>query len=314
MSPTYLIALGIVFIATFSIVMLVMYLFSSDPIRERMHIILGDGKATPTKQDGTWIAKVAKLTSPLAKLSLPKEGWDQSHLRIRFMNAGYRGEHSLVIYFGCKTLLAIILPLFLWVFLVFSGVELRTHSAMFALLSISAVGLYLPNFVLSRKISSRQLTIFESFPDALDLMTICIEAGLAIDAAIARVSSEMVDVAPELSEELYLVTLELRAGSSKERALRNLAMRIGVEEVDTLVAMLIQTERFGTSLADSLRIHADSLRVKRRQRAEEAAAKIPLKLLFPLIFCIFPALMVTIAGPAIIQITKTLLPTIAGGS
>ncbi len=160
--------------------------------------------------------------------------------------------------------------------------------------------------------TARQREIFETFPDALDLLTICIEAGLAIDAAIVRVAEEMMPVAPVLSEELHLVTLELRAGNSKEKALRNLAMRTGVEDVETLVSMLIQAERFGTSIADSLRIHSEGLRTKRRQRAEETAAKIALKLLFPLIFCIFPALMLVLLGPAMIQIYRVLLPTMAG--
>lgn len=311
MSITHIIALGIIFVAVFSIVILVIYLFSPDPIRERLQAsIAGEGSVQPGKD--SWIAKVAKLTTPLAKLSLPKEGWETSNLRIRFMNAGFRGENAPYIYFGMKTLLAVLAPVAAWVAIVISGNSLKINSLMFILIGASAFGFYLPNLVLSKLVASRQLSIFENFPDALDLMTICIEAGLAIDAAIARVSTEMADVAPALSEEMYLVTLELRAGSSKERALRNLAMRTGVEEVDTLVAMLIQAERFGTSIADSLRVHADSLRIKRRQRAEETAAKIPLKMLFPLIFCIFPALIVTLVGPAVIQILRALFPAMSG--
>jgi tight adherence protein C len=167
--------------------------------------------------------------------------------------------------------------------------------------------------ILGRLVFVRQREIFESFPDALDLLIVCVEAGLAIDAALNRVADEMQHRSEALSEELHLVTLELRAGASKETALRNLALRTGVEDVNTLVAMLIQAERFGTSIADSLRVHADMLRTKRRQRAEEAAAKIALKLLFPLIFCIFPSLLLVLLGPAFIQIYRVLLPTMAGG-
>ncbi|MBS1187235.1 MAG: gspF [Burkholderiaceae bacterium] len=311
MSNIYIV-LAIIFVAVFSIAFLVMYLFTPDRIEGRLQSVV-EGVKEPGKGDAAWIAKIAKLTTPFAKLAIPKEGWDQSHLRLRFINAGYRGEYAPIIYFGMKTLLALIFPVLAWMLLMMIDVKMQPQSMMFPMIAAAALGYYLPNILLSRKIAARKLEIFENFPDALDLMTICIEAGLAIDAAVGRVAMEMSEVAPVLSEELYLVTLELRAGSSKERALRNLAMRTGAEEVDTLVAMLIQAERFGTSIADSLRVHADGLRVKRRQRAEEAAAKIPLKLLFPLIFCVFPALMVVLMGPAVIQISRSLFPAITGG-
>jgi len=157
-------------------------------------------------------------------------------------------------------------------------------------------------------IKNRQRNIFESIPDALDLLTICIEAGLAMDAAIGRIALELMTVAPEVSDELHLVSLELRAGNSKDKALRNFALRTGVEDIDTLVAMLIQAEKFGTSIGQALRVHAEHLRTKRHQRAEEAAAKIALKLLFPLIFCIFPSLLVVLMGPAVIQIVNAFKP------
>jgi len=142
-------------------------------------------------------------------------------------------------------------------------------------------------------------------------MTICVEAGLGIDAALSRVAGEMGLSSPVLSEELMLVTLELRAGGSKEKALRNLALRTGVEDVDALVSMLIQAERFGTSIAASLRIQSELLRTKRRMRAEEAAAEIAVKLLFPLIFFIFPSLLVVLMGPAMLQIYNVLLPAMS---
>jgi tight adherence protein C len=168
--------------------------------------------------------------------------------------------------------------------------------------------------VLNRLVFVRQREIFETFPDALDLMTVCVEAGLGIEAALVRVADEMQHKSEALAEELHLVTLELRAGLERARALRNLANRTGVEEVEGFVAMIIQAERFGTSIAASLRIHSDMLRTRRRQRAEEAAAEIALKLLFPLIFFIFPSLMLVLLGPAMIQIYRVLLPTMAGSS
>jgi tight adherence protein C len=183
---------------------------------------------------------------------------------------------------------------------------------MLLLLVLAAVGYYLPNLVLSRMVFLRQREIFENFPDALDLMTVCMEAGLGTEAALNRVAEDMVHKSEALSDELRLVNLELRAGSPRERALRNLAIRTGVEEVDGFVSMIIQAERFGTSIAKSLRIHSDMLRTRRRQRAEEAAAKIALKLLFPLIFFIFPSLLLVLLGPAFIQIFRVLLPTMSG--
>jgi tight adherence protein C len=192
----------------------------------------------------------------------------------------------------------------------FSGIRLTPAVTMASLLIAAAIGYYLPNAILAHVIERRQRTILESFPDALDLLTVCVEAGLGLDAALLRVATEMESTSPVLSEELHLVNLELRAGSSKEKALRNLSLRTGVEDVDTLVAMLIQAERFGTSVADSLRVHSDSLRTKRRLRAEEAAAKIPIKLLFPLIFCIFPSMMLVLLGPAFIRMLRVFFPLV----
>ena len=180
------------------------------------------------------------------------------------------------------------------------------------LLLAASFGYYLPNVVLARMVFLRQREIFETFPDALDLMTVCMEAGLGTEAALNRVADDMVHKSVVLSDELRLVNLELRAGAPRERALRNLALRTGVEEVDGFVSMIIQAERFGTSIAQSLRVHADMLRTRRRQRAEETAAKIALKLLFPLIFFIFPSLMLVLMGPAMIQIYRVLLPTMSG--
>jgi tight adherence protein C len=304
----------VVFCSVFAFVMLLMRTLLHSPVQQRLRRFAGDGAgaAPDARATGAWIVRVAKLSGPLAKLSVPEQGWEKSALRTRFMNAGFRGEHAPTIYFATKTLLAISAPVLLWLMLLVTSVKLEADTMLLCLLLAASTGFYLPNLVLARIIKARQLAIFESFPDALDLMTICIEAGLAMDAALMRVADEMTAVAPVLSEELHLVTLELRAGNSKEKALRNLAMRTGVEDVDSLVAMLIQAERFGTSIANSLRVHSEGLRTKRRQRAEETAAKIALKLLFPLIFCIFPALLLVLLGPAMIQIYRVLLPTMAG--
>ncbi|MDO8775842.1 MAG: type II secretion system F family protein [Burkholderiaceae bacterium] len=315
MTTIQLAFLGLLFLAVFGVVMLAMRLFAANPVQNRLQAVAG--RTAPLVATGNgpspWVAHIIKLTGPLAKLSLPAEGWETSMLRTRFMNAGFRHPAAPVVYFTAKTALAVGLPLLVFFVLTTSSAKYGANMLLFWLLVATAIGYYLPNLLLRNMIARRQREVFESFPDALDLMTVCVEAGLAMDAALSRVSAEIGLKSAVLSDELNLVTLELRAGSSKEKALRNLALRTGVEDVDALVAMLIQSERFGTSIAASLRVQSDQLRTKRRQRAEEQAAKIALKLLFPLIFFIFPSLLVVLMGPAFIQIYRVLLPSIGGG-
>ena len=171
---------------------------------------------------------------------------------------------------------------------------------------VAILGLRLPNLWLGSRMRARQRAIAAGLPDTLDLMVVCVESGLCLDAALNRISDELVSVYPEISEELVLVNLEMRAGSSRADALRNLGMRTGVDDVKSLAARLVQSDRFGTSIARSLRTHADTLRNRRRQRAEEAAAKTTVKLLFPLVFFIFPALFVVLLGPAAIKVFQVL--------
>jgi tight adherence protein C len=304
--------LGLIFLAVFGLIMLGMRLFSTTAVQTRLDGLLGKSAPVSSNEPSAWTARIIKITGPLANLSLPTEGWENSTLRTRFMNAGFRHNSAPAVYFAAKTILAIGLPLVAFLVVNSSSKPLSGNMILFWLLAAAAIGYYLPNVVLNNIIARRQREIFETFPDALDLMTVCVEAGLAMDAALARVASEIGLKSEILSDELNLVTLELRAGSSKEKALRNLALRTGVEDVDALVAMLIQSERFGTSIAASLRVQSDQLRTKRRQRAEETAAKIALKLLFPLIFFIFPALLVVLMGPAFIQISHALLPAMGG--
>ena len=262
------------------------------------------------ERSARWRERLANAIQPLAKLSLPAEGWEGSAIRIAFINAGWRQPSAPPIFFGIKTLLALSFPL---IALSLSSEGLLASGAsriLFVLISASAVGYYLPNLFLRYKIADRQREIFESFPDALDLLIICVESGLGLDQAIAKVAAEIDIKSKVLAQELQLVLMELRSGFSRETALRHLALRTGLEEIDLLVAMMIQADRFGTSMGDSLRVHADNLRTKRRQRAEEAAAKIAVKLLMPLIFMIFPTLMLVLVGPAMIQIYRVLLPSL----
>lgn len=304
--------LVLIFLSVFGIVAFGMTFFAPSAAREHLQALMPQsmGRAPASR---AWVSRVAGVTARFGKLSVPEEGWEQSGIRARFMNAGIRTPSAPMFYFGVKTTLAIGLPILGYIYLTLVGSKLDLNGTLLVLLSLATVGYYLPNVVLSRMVFVRQREIFETFPDALDLMTVCVEAGLGIEAALNRVADDIEHKSHILSEELRLVGLELRAGSDRERALRNLAARTGVEEVETWVSMLIQADRFGTSIASALRVHSEMLRTKRRQRAEEAAAKIALKLLFPLIFCIFPSLLLVLLGPAFIQIYRVLLPTMSGG-
>ena len=304
--------LALVFFAVLAGAFGVMRLATRGSVHERIDLLSKDHAVLAKAPKHTpLIEHIAKITSPLAKLSLPDDNWERSAIRTRFITAGFRHPSAPAIFFAAKTILALLLPLLMYLALSSSGKQHSTNTLLIYLLSAATLGNYLPNLLLRNAITRRQNEVFESFPDALDLMTICVEAGLGIDAALARVASEIGLSSPILSEEMTLVTLELRAGGTKEKALRNLALRTAVEDVDSLVSMLIQAERFGTSIAASLRIQSDLLRTKRRMRAEEMAAKIGLKLLFPLIFFIFPSLLVVLLGPAMIQIYTVLLPSMA---
>ncbi|QYY30855.1 type II secretion system F family protein [Cupriavidus pinatubonensis] len=311
-----LVVLALVFIAAFGSVFGILYALSPNRMRGRVEQIAGQagGTAADPNQQHAWLEKLVQWAQPVSRLSLPKEGWENSQLRVRFMNAGWRSASAAPLYFAAKTVLALGLPM-IGLPAVTGRLGLQDQYIIFSLLVVlAAIGYYLPNFVLARKVAQRQRTVFEEFPDVIDLLTVCVEAGLGLDAALMRVADELALRCPVLADELKLMLLELRSGFSKEKALSNLSLRTGVEDVDKFASMLIQADRFGTSLGESLRVLSDMLRTKRRMRAEEQAAKIALKLLFPLIFTIFPSLLLVLLGPAFIQIYRVLLPTMSGGN
>ncbi|MFZ2854085.1 MAG: type II secretion system F family protein [Rhodocyclaceae bacterium] len=282
------------------------------PSGNRLNEAVGGVALGSAAADSAWLARMASLFRPLANLALPEAGWESSGLRVRLMNAGLRHNSVPSLYFAAKAGLALGFPAIFMFVLGVGRLSLESNSILFLVLLFASLGYYLPNFLLSWRVRAYQLELFEAFPDAMDLIIVCIEAGLGLDAAIARTGQEMRVRSPALAGELHLVTLELRVGVSREQALSNLATRTGLEEVGALVTMLRQADRFGTSIAESLRVHAEGLRTRRRQKAEEAAAKIPLKLLFPLIFCIFPSLLLVLLGPAFISIHNTLLKSMGG--
>jgi tight adherence protein C len=301
-----------IFIAVAAIAGGIVWWLFTDRIRRRVADVQGPAKSSAFDVENQWMEHVVRISRPLAKLSFPSENWINPPIRHRLTHAGWRGRATPTLFFGSKTLLAIVFPLLLFMF---GGESLFSESAetvFMQMLVLASIGYLIPNGVLHYKVRQRQRTIVENFPDALDLMTICVEAGLGLDASLKKVADEIHLKSQILGQELQLITMELRAGFSKEQALRNFAMRTGVDEIELFVAMIIQSDRFGTAMSESLRIHSENLRVKRRQRAEEAAEKISLKLLFPLIFLIFPTLMLILAGPAMLQIYRLLLPAMAG--
>ncbi|MDP9585675.1 UNVERIFIED_ORG: tight adherence protein C [Burkholderia contaminans] len=299
-------------------VLVAMLLFAPRSMQRRIQQASGAGVGVAIGADGGgdvtphWVEKLVELSKPISKLSVPQDGWENSPLRIRLMNAGWRDSNAAALYFTAKTVLALALPCAALLVLITTRLAEQRMLLSAILVALAGIGYYVPNFILARRITARQRTIFEDFPDALDLLTVCVEAGLGLDAALMKVSDELRFRSEVVASEFDLLLLETRSGFTKETALRNLALRTGVEDIESFCAMLIQADRFGTSIAESLRVLSDMLRTRRRMRAEERAAKIALKLLFPLIFCIFPALMCVLLGPAMIHVYRVLLPTFVG--
>lgn len=231
----------------------------------------------------------------------PRSASETGKLQQRLIEAGYRSTESLVVFYGMRVGIALALfALFLF------GVVARPSLPM--ALAAAGLGYVLPGMALARMAKARQHKIRLGLPDALDLLVVSVEAGLGLDQAIQRVGNELAFAHPELCGELRLINLELRAGKARSEALHNLAERTGVDDIASLVSMLVQTDKFGTSVAQSLRVHSDTVRTKRRQRAEEAAAKTGVKMVFPLVFCIFPAIWVVTIGPAAIKFIQVIGP------
>jgi tight adherence protein C len=230
----------------------------------------------------------------------------QSRLQELLVHAGIREKGAVEVFLGAKFALALALPAVAVAFFLWRGNTTglgMNYRQLFMGASMALVaGLMLPQMWLRRKAKKRIESIRFALPDMLDLLIVCVESGLGLDAALIRISREMQDVAPDLSEDLVLLNLEISAGIARDECLRNLALRSGCDELESLTARINQAAKFGTNLGDSLRIHSESLRQKRRQEAEERAAKTSVKLLFPLVFCIFPAIFVVILGPAVVKI------------
>jgi tight adherence protein C len=243
--------------------------------------------------------RIEHAMGPISK-AIPLSPADVSRTRAWLIQAGFRDAIQVNYYFGARVLMAAI---------GFAGVALFSgFDNVFLLVGIPGLGFFLPRFLLKRMIRDRQQRIRIGLPDALDLTVICVEAGLALDQALMRVGQDLHHAHPDLSDEFHLVNLEMRAGKPRAEALRNLVDRTGVDDIRSLVGTLIQTDRFGTSVAQALRVHSDSLRTERRQRAEEQAAKTTIKMVIPLVLFILPSIIIVTLGPAMIQLYRTLVP------
>jgi tight adherence protein C len=241
--------------------------------------------------------RLEQALDPLSR-ALPLSPDEVSRTRSWLIQAGYREPRHLTAYLGTRVLFAAV---GLGLVLLFSGV-----GNMMLLIGVPALGFFIPRFILKRMIRDRQMRIRLGLPDAIDLTVICVDAGLALDHAMKRVGEDLQHAHPDLSDELRLVNLEMRAGKPRAEALRNLVSRTGVDDIKSLVGTLVQTDRFGTSISQALRVHSDSLRTERRQRAEEQAAKTTIKMVPPLVVFVLPSIIIVSLGPALIELYRTI--------
>src|SRR6266496_640392 len=261
---------------------------------------LGGQQQTQAENRPALRERMEQALDPISK-AIPLSPADVSRTRAWLIQAGFRDAIDVNYYFGARILMAAI---------GFLGVAIATGlDNLFLLVGVAGLGFFLPRFILKRMIKDRQRRIRIGLPDALDLTVICVEAGLALDQALTRVGQDLHHAHPDLSDEFHLVNLEMRAGKPRAEALRNLVDRTRVDDIRSLVGTLIQTDRFGTSVAQALRVHSDSLRTERRQRAEEQAAKTTIKMVVPMVLFILPSIIFVTIGPAIIELFRQLGPT-----
>ncbi len=298
---------AITFLATFAILAAVVYALTPGGAGIAGRLSRFMNPALPAVQETSFAVKQKdRMRDTLASLGklVPGEGTETPRTQLLMMRAGYRSPQALLAMRGFKLLT----PIFFVGFVFATGLY-RWNPYMIPAIA-AVVGYLFPEMFLGWRVSARQHRLRRGLPDGLDLLVICVEAGLGLDQALMKVAQELRITHHELSEELQLVNLEMRIGKTRIDALRELGRRTGLEDIKSLVAMLVQTDRFGTSVAQSLRVFSDDLRIKRRQRAEEMSAKTSVKMVPPLVFFIFPALMVVILGPAVITLLRQLMPAL----
>jgi tight adherence protein C len=299
---------ALTFLATFGILAALFYAFSSRgaAVAERL-TRLANTAAPPIEEASFADKQKDRVRNTLAGLGKIVPGATNSaapRTLLLLIRAGYRSSQALAAMRGFKILTPIA-----FVALTFVTGAYKWNPFMIPVVAL-ALGYLFPDMFLTWRVNARQAKIRRGLPDGLDLLVICVESGLGLDQALMKVAQELRITHHELSEELQLLNLEMRIGKTRIEALRELARRTGLEDIKSLVAMLVQTDRFGTSVAQSLRVFSDDLRIKRRQRAEEMSAKTTVKMVPPLIFFIFPALMVVILGPAVITLMRQLMPAL----
>jgi tight adherence protein C len=260
---------------------------------------LGSQQPRPAENKPAMRERIEQALEPISK-AIPLSPADVSRTRKWLIQAGYRDAIDVNYYFGARIVSAAV---GFFAVLLFQGLN-----NMPLMIGVAGLGFFLPRFILKRMIKDRQTRIRIGLPDALDLTVICVEAGLALDQALTRVGQDLHHAHADLSDEFHLVNLEMRAGKPRAEALRNLVERTGVDDIRSLVGTLIQTDRFGTSVAQALRVHSDSLRTERRQRAEEQAAKTTIKMVPPLVIFVLPSIIFVTIGPAVIELIRQLAP------
>jgi tight adherence protein C len=259
----------------------------------------------PKTPDKT-LARIANILRPLARLAKPSQGDELSRINLTLVHAGYRSDNAVEVYLGVKLLLVPVAFLLLWLVNGSSEKPMEFPMNFCVALIVIAFAFFLPNIWLYNKTSKRKLAIEQPLPDAMDLLVTCVEAGLSLDSAMARVSQEMELVAPILAQELKQTMFEIQAGVRRSDAFHRLSNRTGVADLKSLSAMIIQTELFGTSVSRALRVHSEGMRTKRMQVAEEKAAMISVKMTVPLILLILPSLMAVVLGPAALMVMNSM--------
>jgi tight adherence protein C len=295
--------LPIAFIAVVALVMLVGMKIYVRP-KEAMERVAGGNESADHVPTHPSLA-IHELIKRLGNF-IPQSPKDVTVMQRRLIRAGIRNENALKILYGAKAVCGVTFPLVMG--LAVSATSAEPTNKIAGVLAACAAGFFLPNEYVRRMASKRQKEIARGLANALDLLVVCVESGLGLDQAILQVSKELEHAHPEISEEFGFVNLELKAGKRRVDALRNLAERTGVDDLKKLVAVLIQADRFGTGVAQSLRAHSDFMRVQARQVAEEKAAKLGVKLIFPIFFCILPSLFVVTVGPVAVKIMRELVP------
>ena len=314
--------MGLIFVAVVLAVLGVGALFTRDPVKRRLSDDAsvretirrdknsGKGEAPTLRASQDRESVWDDIVKPLEKYFMDQKEGSESNLRTRLMQAGFTGSTVVRNYFLIRTILAVGVPAAFLFLLPVLGIDMSVRKIMVATAGLALAGLYLPGLLISSRVDKRQQAIAEAFPDALDMLVVCVEAGLGLDAAFTRVGAQIAPAHPILAGELGLVSLELRAGKSRADALRNFAKRIDLREVSSFVTLLLQSDALGTSIGQTLRVHAEEMRARRMLRAEEMAHKLPVKMTIPLVLCILPAMFAAVMLPGMLTITRVIIPAL----